>query len=86
MITIDVIKASILCCEAEVDICTWCEREGLCIGTMLYVGFECRFKGIDSYVNKVRGCYCIIGTLLCVGFKCLFTGLESYVNKVRGYC
>ena len=66
--------------------CTWCERGGLCIDTLLCVGFEYRFKGIDSYVNKVRGCHCIIGTLLCVGFKCLFTGLESYVNKIRGYC
>ena len=84
MVAIDCIKASILFCEAEMDLGTWCVRGRWCIGTLLCVGFKCRFNGIDSYVNKVRGCRCEIGTLLCVGFKYLFNGNNSYVNKVRG--
>ena len=84
MVAIDVIKASLVVCEAEFDRCTRCDREGrLCVLFFLEVG-ERRFKGIYADVNRGRVRSCIVGTLLYVGFKIFVNAADFDVDLFRG--
>ena len=51
MVVINVIKASIVVCDADVERCARCDREGSLIGLLLRESGERRFKGIYAYVT-----------------------------------